>query len=114
MEGESPPGGKRCAALESHGRRQVGSKTPLRAQPEWTRLCKKRLFWDTDPERVDPEREASWVIPRVLTEGDLEDAKTLFRLYGPARIREVVRTTRSVPRARLALWDFYFAWERRR
>lgn len=71
-------------------------------------LCRRRIFWDVRLGSIDPEAHAAWVIVRVLTEGDWDDAKALFRLYGHKRIRDVVRATRDVPRERLALWSRYF------
>ncbi len=44
------------------------------------------LFWDIDFDRLDAERDANSILPRVLESGRLEDVRTLLLLYGRERI----------------------------
>lgn len=58
------------------------------------------LFWDTDPNGVDPERHAAWLVKRVLEYGRWKDWKTLVETYGRARLVEITSEIRSLePRA---------------
>lgn len=47
-----------------------------------------RLFWDMDPEKLEPLRYRRVIIPRVLNYGTLADWRWLEQRYG----REAVRT----------------------
>ncbi len=54
----------------------------------------KHLFWDSDPDKVDLEKNARQVIERVMTRGRLEDFFAARDYYGWDRIKaEVVRDT---------------------
>lgn len=58
------------------------------------------LFWDTDPDQVDFDRHASWLVKRVLEYGRWRDWQLLVRTYGKARLAEIVPGIRSLdPRA---------------
>jgi hypothetical protein len=46
-----------------------------------------RLFWEMNPEKLDPARDRDVIIPRVLNYGSLADWRWLEQRYG----REVVR-----------------------
>lgn len=49
------------------------------------------LFWDVDYENIDFERNARFIIERVLTRGNLNDWFALEKYYGLKRIKlEVV------------------------
>lgn len=45
-----------------------------------------RLFWDTDSQQLDLEREADYIIARVAEKGDLVDWNWLRWTYGESRI----------------------------
>jgi hypothetical protein len=46
-----------------------------------------RLFWEMNPEKLDPARDRDVIIPRVLNYGSLADWRWLEQQYG----REAVR-----------------------
>lgn len=48
---------------------------------------RKSLFWDVDPETIDLEKNARYVIERVLDFGNDEEVRRLFQKYGKERIR---------------------------
>ena len=47
-----------------------------------------RLFWDSDPSKIDYERHVRHIIERVVTRGTLEEWRTIVRYYGKERIKE--------------------------
>lgn len=49
------------------------------------------LFWETDPEGIDLERDARFVLARVLEKGRLQDVNWLLRTYGRERIHAFFR-----------------------
>ena len=50
----------------------------------------KRIFWDVDPEKLDFEKRASFIIERVFERGDVEDIRMCRRFYGDVRISEAL------------------------
>jgi hypothetical protein len=71
----------------------------------------RRLFWDTDPESLDPSRYATAIIERVLEMGDLQDVRWLQHRYTGTMIAQVLTLSRGLsPRSR-AFWDLWFGRE---
>jgi len=52
---------------------------------------RKTLFWEVDPETLDEERDAEFIIGRVLDFGDLEDWRAVRDLYGYSKIKGVAK-----------------------
>ncbi len=48
----------------------------------------KVIFWDTDPDSIDWENKARYVIGRVLMYGTIADWNNIKKYYGLDRIRE--------------------------
>ena len=57
------------------------------------------LFWDVDPSTVDPERNARWLLERVVQRGRWEDWLLLRRRYGKAGIARLAPRLRLDPKA---------------
>ncbi len=67
---------------------------------------RKSLFWDADTARIDPKKNARYVIERVLELGDPEDVRALFREYPKDEIRRVMDLPRvQVSPKSKALWS---------
>ena len=56
----------------------------------------KHLFWDIDPENLDYEKNAAFVIKNVLLYGLYSDWKTISGYYGLARIMDVALKMRNL------------------
>ncbi len=56
---------------------------------------RRSLFWDCMPGEVDAEKNARFVIERVIEHGGLADWKAIRRHYGDDRLRAVVTSLRS-------------------
>lgn len=50
-----------------------------------------RLFWDVDPNTLDPERHEDFVIARVLNEGSWEMVRALREVVGDAGLSAFVK-----------------------
>jgi len=53
-----------------------------------------QLFWDTDPELVDTEKNARWLIERVVQRGTWEDWLLLGERYGKDGLRSYIPALR--------------------
>lgn len=53
-----------------------------------------RLFWDTDPAKLDPEKHKQFIIRRVMERGDIEDVEVIWRSYNHDEIREALKSAR--------------------
>jgi hypothetical protein len=68
------------------------------------------LFWDADLEGIDLQRDAVYVLRRVLERGRMADVRWVYGYYGPARIRgffEAGPHAELSPKT-LALWRAFF------
>jgi DNA-binding transcriptional regulator YiaG len=65
----------------------------------------RRLFWDTDMQKLDVARHADYIIIRILEKGDLEDWNWLRWTYGEARIARVTRRNGKLSQETAHLWQ---------
>ena len=56
----------------------------------------KYLFWDIDPETVDFDKNAKFVIEKVVSKGQLEDWLEIKKFYGLERIKQECITIKSL------------------
>jgi hypothetical protein len=65
----------------------------------------RRLFWDTDPDTVDLDRHADYVMERIMSRGTLDAMHWLRRTYSVERMANFLRRKahRLSPRDR-AYW----------
>ena len=49
------------------------------------------LFWDVNPEKLDAEKNAQFIIGRVLDFGNLKEWKQIKRIYGESRIAGIAK-----------------------
>lgn len=65
-----------------------------------------RLFWDCQPDHLEPEAHAPFVLERVLEYGSLGAIRWAMEVYGLERIREFLmnRGRRTLSRKTLAFW----------
>lgn len=70
---------------------------------------RQSLFWDVDPKTIDPEKNAVYVIERMLDFGTDDEMRWLVKRYPATLIREVVHTSRVLQPKSRALWELVFA-----
>ncbi len=64
------------------------------------------LFWDAST--IDMERNAGYIIARVLDYGDEKDLKTLREIYADEKLIEVVKERRGLSSMTRRFWSVYF------
>mgnify|MGYP001319069135 CR=1 FL=1 len=68
----------------------------------------RSIFWDTRYETIDWDKNAAYVIDRVLHFGTLTDWKKILTYYGRERIKEVVLHLRYMDKRALSFCSIYF------
>lgn len=74
-----------------------------------TIVFRQALFWDVDPKTIDPEKNAVYVIERMLDFGTDDEMRWLVKYYPLSLIRKVVQTSRVLQPKSRALWELVFA-----
>ena len=71
---------------------------------------RQSLFWDVDPKTIDPEKNAVYVIERILDFGDDSEVRWMWNRYSKKQIREVLERPRCqvIDKSR-ALWSLLLA-----
>lgn len=70
---------------------------------------RQTLFWDVDPKVIDPDKNAVYVIERILDFGNDEEVRWMVKYYPVSLIRKVVRTSRVLQPKSRSLWELVFA-----
>ena len=65
---------------------------------------RQALFWDTDPKKIDLQKNAQYVIERVLDFGNDKEVKWLWKFYDKKLLKKVVTNSRSLRPKSKALW----------
>ncbi|OHA03068.1 MAG: hypothetical protein A3J58_02745, partial [Candidatus Sungbacteria bacterium RIFCSPHIGHO2_02_FULL_52_23] len=65
---------------------------------------RQSLFWDANPEKLDPERNAQYIIERILDFGHDDEVRWLKQQYNSARIKKAVEKSRSLRPDTKKLW----------
>jgi hypothetical protein len=71
-------------------------------------ILNAQLFWDTPVSELDLEKNKSYIIPRVMDYGDLEDVRNIFTYYGEERILAVLKQVPYLDRMTLSFCAAYF------
>ena len=70
------------------------------SEKEYIQSFSNYLFWDVNPDSIDLETNAAYVIRRILERGQIEDWRLLVDRYGLSEIVRVAKNLRSLePRA---------------
>lgn len=62
------------------------------AMPDFS-VINKSLFWDTDIEGIDWQRQYRAVIQRIFERGKESDKKEITRFYGPEKIKQALEAS---------------------
>ena len=66
-------------------------------------IIRKVLFWDTDINKIDWERQHKSVIKRVFERGNEEEKKEILRFYGKQKVEEVTASPEKIDNRTLLL-----------
>ncbi len=66
---------------------------------------RQALFWDTKPGKIDANRNAQYVIERILDFGEPNEIAWMFKKYSKDEIKKVMNLPRSQVHSKSkALW----------
>lgn len=68
----------------------------------------KALFWDVDPQTIDSQKHAAYIIERVITLGTMEDFIIIKKYYGKSKIKRIVKNLRYLNDKDLNFCSIYF------
>ncbi len=66
------------------------------------------LFWDVDPKRIDWQKNAPFVIGRVIMHGTYKDWVKLKKYYGVNKLKHQVVKLRYLDNVSLSFCSVYF------
>lgn len=66
-------------------------------------IFNKRIFWDTDFNAIDYDKNYRSVITRVFERGDVEDVRQCRRYYGDSLLKDVLTNARWLPKESIYL-----------
>lgn len=69
---------------------------------------RQELFWDVDPTTIDPDKNARYVIERILDLGDEKEVRWVVNQYPLSLIRDVINQSRALHDKSRALWSRVF------
>ncbi len=65
---------------------------------------RQTLFWDTNPDKIDLEKNALYIIERILDLGHDDEVRWMRNFYDKAKIKEVVDNPRRLSPRTKQLW----------
>lgn len=69
---------------------------PVKADKSRDPKFDRRIFWDTDYDKLEFDRYADAIIVRVFERGDVEDIRQCRRYYGDAKLKKVLVKANSL------------------
>ncbi len=63
------------------------------------------LFWDTEPDRLDFQKNKDYIVARVLELGDDRAVRWLFSKYSRSEIKEVLAGDPKISRKSSRYWS---------
>ena len=66
---------------------------------------RQALFWDVDPKTIDPEKNAVYVIERILDFGNDKEVKWMWDYYDHALILRITKTSRVLHEKSRGFWE---------
>ncbi|MDO8303053.1 MAG: hypothetical protein Q7T18_07420 [Sedimentisphaerales bacterium] len=65
---------------------------------------RQSLFWDVNPKKIDPKKNAQYIIERVADLGNDKEARWVLDHYDKKLIRKVITKSRSLRPRSKTLW----------
>ena len=66
---------------------------------------RQSLFWDVDPKTIDPDKNAVYVIERILDFGNDKEVKWMWDYYDHGLIRQVIKKSRVLHGSTKSFWE---------
>ena len=68
----------------------------------------KKLFWDVNPETIDADKHALFIVERVLTRGSWDEFQKIITWYGKGKIASYACQIRYLDKKTLSFCSSYF------
>ena len=68
----------------------------------------ERYFWDVDFYSLDLQKDAYFIIERILEEGDIKAIKWMLRTFSPKTIKKVLQTSKKLSKKSANFWAIIF------
>jgi len=65
---------------------------------------RQSLFWDTDPKRIDVNKNAKYIIQRIMDFGNDDEVRWMRRQYPKQLLAQVCRTSHQLHTSSKTLW----------
>lgn len=65
---------------------------------------RQSLFWDTNPKNIDFDKNAQYVIERIVDFGRDDEVRWLWNFYDKALVKKIIAKSRSLHPETKALW----------
>ncbi|TSD01929.1 MAG: hypothetical protein Athens071425_244 [Parcubacteria group bacterium Athens0714_25] len=65
---------------------------------------RQTLFWDVNPEKIDIDKNARYVIERVLDFGNDREVRWVAQYYDKSFLKKIIMESRSLHPRTKALW----------
>ena len=73
-----------------------------------TKIISKKLFWDTDIDKLDAEEDKFFIISRILENGDSPEIKWMRRNYDKSEIIDVLKNSRQISPKSANYWAIIY------
>ena len=70
---------------------------------------RQSLFWDVDPAKIDVDKNARYVIERILDFGDEHELSWMNRYYSEEKIKDVVKKSRVLFDKSRYFWSLVYS-----
>lgn len=80
----------------------------METNKELIKQLSQTLFWDVEIESIDYEKNAPYIIDRVLSMGTLEDFRIIKTHYGKPKIKRIAKKLRYMNERVLHFCSVYF------
>ncbi len=68
---------------------------------------RQSLFWDTNLDNIDLQKNARYVIERIMDFGNDEEAKWIWKKYDKSLLKDVVEKSRCLRPDTKKLWSLF-------
>lgn len=65
---------------------------------------RQALFWDVNPDKINTEKNAQYIIERVLDFGTDDEVRWLYHFYDKSLLKSVIGRSRSLRSETKNLW----------
>jgi len=65
---------------------------------------RQTLFWDVDPNKIDPHKNAQYIIERVADFGRDNEVRWVWNFYDKSLLRKVIHNSRCLRTDTKNLW----------